>query len=49
MAGQRKVHALNSKAVRLNKSLGDAVGLDEIALRSRFGRGLNPAIKGQCQ
>jgi len=32
MAGQYKVHFLNSNAVRLNKSLGDAVGLTEIGI-----------------
>jgi len=32
MAGQHKVHFLNSNAVRLNKSLGDAVGLTEIGV-----------------
>jgi len=32
MAGQHKVHFLNSNAGRLNKSLGDAVGLTEIGV-----------------
>ncbi len=32
MAGQRKVHFLNPAAVRLNKSLGDAVGLKHIGV-----------------
>jgi len=32
MAGQHKVHFLNPNAVRLNKSLGDAVGLTEIGV-----------------
>ena len=30
MAGDRKVHFLNPNAVRLNKSLGDAVGLQHM-------------------
>ena len=34
LAPERKVHMLNSKAVRLNRSLGDAVGLKNLgALR----------------
>jgi uncharacterized cupin superfamily protein len=32
MAGERKVHFLNPDAVRLNKSLGDAVGLKNIGV-----------------
>lgn len=32
MAGQRKVHFLNARAVRINKSLGDAVGLNHIGV-----------------
>jgi len=32
IAGQHKVHFLNPNAVRLNKSLGDAVGLTEIGV-----------------
>ena len=32
MAGERKVHFLNSNAVRINKSLGDAVGLNHIGV-----------------
>ena len=32
MAGKQKIHFLNSNAVRLNKSLGDAVGLREIGV-----------------
>jgi uncharacterized cupin superfamily protein len=32
MTGERKVHFLNSNAVRINKSLGDAVGLNQIGV-----------------
>ena len=32
MAGEKKVHFLNENAVRLNKSLGDAVGLNNIGV-----------------
>jgi uncharacterized cupin superfamily protein len=32
MPGERKVHFLNPNAVRLNKSLGDAVGLNHIGV-----------------
>lgn len=32
MPGQRKVHFLNPNAVRINKSLGDAVGLSQIGV-----------------
>ena len=32
MAGDRKVHFLNPNAVRLNKSLGDAVGLQHMGV-----------------
>ncbi|MGE0802327.1 MAG: cupin domain-containing protein [Lautropia sp.] len=32
MAGQRKVHFLNDNAVRLDKSLGDAAGLENIGV-----------------
>jgi uncharacterized cupin superfamily protein len=32
MAGERKVHFLNPNAVRINKSLGDAVGLNQIGV-----------------
>lgn len=32
MSGQTKVHFLNNNAVRLNKSLGDAVGLKNIGV-----------------
>lgn len=32
MAGERKVHFLNPNAVRLNKSLGDAVGLGQLGV-----------------
>lgn len=32
MAGQKKVHFLNGNAIRLNKSLGDAVGLKNIGV-----------------
>lgn len=32
MAGERKVHFLNPNAVRINKSLGDAVGLCQIGV-----------------
>jgi uncharacterized cupin superfamily protein len=32
MAGERKVHYLNPNAVRLSKSLGDAVGLQHIGV-----------------
>jgi uncharacterized cupin superfamily protein len=32
MAGERKVHFLNPNAVRINKSLGDAVGLSQIGV-----------------
>lgn len=32
MAGQKKVHFLNEAAVRINKSLGDAVGLKNIGV-----------------
>jgi uncharacterized cupin superfamily protein len=32
MPGERKVHFLNTNAVRLNKSLGDAVGLSQIGV-----------------
>jgi uncharacterized cupin superfamily protein len=32
MAGERKVHFLNSNAVRINKSLGDAIGLNQIGV-----------------
>lgn len=32
MVGERKVHFLNPNAVRINKSLGDAVGLNQIGV-----------------
>ncbi len=32
MAGERKTHFLNPNAVRINKSLGDAVGLQHIGV-----------------
>ena len=32
MSGERKVHFLNPNAVRINKSLGDAVGLSHIGV-----------------
>lgn len=32
MAGERKVHFLNPNAVRINKSLGDAIGLNHIGV-----------------
>ena len=32
MTGERKVHFLNPNAVRINKSLGDAVGLNQIGV-----------------
>lgn len=32
MTGERKVHFLNPNAVRINKSLGDAVGLNHIGV-----------------
>ena len=32
MPGERKVHFLNPNAVRINKSLGDAVGLSQIGV-----------------
>ncbi|HCU52783.1 MAG TPA: cupin [Gammaproteobacteria bacterium] len=32
MPGERKVHFLNPNAVRLNKSLGDAVGLSQVGV-----------------
>ena len=32
MPGERKVHFLNPNAVRINKSLGDAVGLNHIGV-----------------
>lgn len=32
MPGERKVHFLNPNAVRVNKSLGDAVGLSQIGV-----------------
>lgn len=32
MAGQRKVHFLNPNAIRLNKSLGDAIGLQHLGV-----------------
>lgn len=32
MTGQKKIHFLNDNAVRLNKSLGDAVGLKNIGV-----------------
>lgn len=32
MAGERKVHFLNANAVRINKSLGDAIGLNHIGV-----------------
>ncbi|MDR9404966.1 MAG: cupin domain-containing protein, partial [Halothece sp. Uz-M2-17] len=32
MAGQQKVHFLNPNAVRINKSLGDVVGLEQIGV-----------------
>lgn len=32
MEGERKVHFLNPNAVRINKSLGDAVGLNNIGI-----------------
>ena len=32
MAGEKKVHFLNENAVRLNKSLGDTVGLNNIGV-----------------
>lgn len=32
MPGERKVHFLNPNAVRINKSLGDAVGLNQIGV-----------------
>lgn len=32
MVGEHKVHFLNSNAVRINKSLGDAVGLSQIGV-----------------
>ena len=32
LAPERKVHMLNSKAVRLNRSLGDAVGLKNLGV-----------------
>ena len=32
MAGQKKVHFLNDNAVRLNKSIGEAVGLENIGV-----------------
>jgi uncharacterized cupin superfamily protein len=32
MAGERKVHFLNPNAVRLNKSLGDAIGLTQLGV-----------------
>jgi uncharacterized cupin superfamily protein len=32
MEGERKVHFLNSNAVRINKSLGDAVGLNHLGV-----------------
>lgn len=32
MDGERKVHFLNPNAVRINKSLGDAIGLNQIGV-----------------
>ena len=32
MAGERKVHFLNPNAVRINKSLGDAIGLNHLGV-----------------
>jgi len=32
MAGERKIHFLNPNAVRINKSLGDAVGLEHLGI-----------------
>jgi uncharacterized cupin superfamily protein len=32
IAGERKIHFLNPNAVRINKSLGDAVGLNHIGV-----------------
>lgn len=32
MPGERKVHFLNQNAVRINKSLGDAIGLNHIGV-----------------
>ena len=32
MTGERKVHFLNPNAVRINKSLGDAVGLNQLGM-----------------
>lgn len=33
MPGEKRVHFLNDNAVRINKSLGDAVGLNHIGVR----------------